>query len=80
MDWQEISGSWVLLPPQPAAIVHFLGGAFIATAPHVTYRALLEALVKAGYGAIATPFVNTSFNHRAIARDVLNRFEGDGLL
>ncbi len=75
VDWQEISGSWVLLPPEPVALVHFLGGAFVATAPNLTYRALLEALVQAGYGAIATPFVNTSFNHQAIARDALNRFE-----
>ena len=70
-----MSGSWVLLPPRPVAMVHFLGGAFVATAPHLTYRALLEALARAGYGVIATPFVNTTFNHRAIARDVLNRFE-----
>ncbi|MGJ3253883.1 MAG: DUF1350 family protein, partial [Elainellaceae cyanobacterium] len=33
MDWQEISGNWVLIPPRPTAIVHFLGGAFVATAP-----------------------------------------------
>ncbi|PSO91931.1 MAG: hypothetical protein BRC48_15245, partial [Cyanobacteria bacterium QS_9_48_30] len=24
MDWQEISGSWVLIPRHPIAIVHFL--------------------------------------------------------
>src|SRR3712207_8300559 len=36
--------SWVLIPPRPKGIVHFLGGAFVATAPHVTYRWLLEQL------------------------------------
>jgi len=74
MDWQEVSSSWVLIPPRPTAIVHFLGGAFIATAPQVTYRWLLEQLGRQGYAVIATPFVNT-LNHTAIARDVLNRFE-----
>jgi hypothetical protein len=74
MDWQEISGSWVLVPPRPTGIVHFLGGAFIATAPQVTYRWLLEQLGRQGYAIIATPFVNT-LDHSAIARDVLNRFE-----
>ena len=74
MDWQEISGSWVLIPPQPIGIVHFLGGAFLATAPQLTYRWLLEQLGKEGYTIIATPFVNT-FDHIAIARTVLNRFE-----
>ena len=74
MDWQEVSDSWILVPPRPKGIVHFLGGAFVATAPHVTYRWLLEQLGRQGYAVIATPFVNT-LNHTAIARDVLNRFE-----
>ena len=74
MDWQEISGNWVLVPPRPVAIVHFLGGAFIAAAPHVTYRRLLEFLAVQGYVIIATPFINT-FDHSAIAASVLNSFE-----
>lgn len=74
MDWQEVSGSWVLIPKNPRAIVHFLGGAFVATAPHITYRWLLEQLGGKGYVVIATPFLNT-LDHKAIARDVLNRFE-----
>ncbi len=74
MDWQEVSGGWVWLPRQPRGIIHFLGGAFVATAPQVTYRCLLEFLGKQGYGIIATPFVNT-LDHSAIARKVLNRFE-----
>ncbi|NEO40409.1 MAG: DUF1350 domain-containing protein [Moorea sp. SIOASIH] len=74
MDWQEISGNWVLIPNRPTGIIHFLGGAFIATAPQVTYRLLLEKLADQRYAVIATPFVNT-LDHIAIARDVLNRFE-----
>lgn len=74
MNWQEISGSWLLIPPQPLGIIHFLGGAFVATAPNITYRWLLEELGKEGYTIIATPFVNT-LDHLAIARNVLNRFE-----
>jgi hypothetical protein len=74
MDWQEISGHWVYLPHQPRAVIHFLGGAFVAAAPHLTYRLLLEALGKQGYAIIATPFINT-FDHRAIASDVFNSFE-----
>jgi hypothetical protein len=74
MDLQEVSGSWVLIPPRPKGVVHFLGGAFVATAPQLTYRWLIEQLARQGYAVIATPFVNT-LNHVAIARDVLNRFE-----
>ncbi|MDF5732720.1 MAG: DUF1350 family protein [Rhizonema sp. PD38] len=74
MDWKEISGSWVLIPRNPIGIIHFLGGAFVATAPHLTYRWLLEQLASKGYVVIATPFVNT-LDHSAIAKSVLLNFE-----
>ncbi|BAZ03691.1 DUF1350 family protein [Calothrix sp. NIES-3974] len=74
MDWKEIAGNWVLVPIRPRGIVHFLGGAFVATAPHITYRLLLEALAEEGYMVIATPFINT-FDHSAIAQQVLRNFE-----
>lgn len=73
MDWQEIHGNWVLIPPRPIALIHFLGGAFVATAPHLTYRCLLEFLANQGYAIVATPFVNT-LDHTAIARQVLRLF------
>ena len=75
MEWREISGGWVYLPPREIiGVVHFLGGAFVATAPHISYRSFLEHIGKAGYAIIATPFLNT-LDHLAIAREVLNRFE-----
>lgn len=74
MDWKEISGSWVLIPRNPIGIIHFLGGAFVATAPHLTYRWLLEQLASKGYVVIATPFVNT-LDHSAIAKSVLLNFD-----
>lgn len=74
MDWQEISGNWILVPNHPIAIIHFLGGAFVATAPQLTYRRLLEFLANQGYVVIATPFVNT-FDHTEIARSVLGSFD-----
>ncbi|MEL6580909.1 MAG: DUF1350 family protein [Cyanobacteria bacterium J06621_12] len=75
MEWQEISGNWVYLPPKEVkGVVHFLGGAFVATAPQVSYRSILEQISQAGFAIIATPFLNT-FDHFAIAREVLNRFE-----
>lgn len=74
MEWQEISGNWVIFPARPKAILHFLGGAFVATAPQLTYRWLLTSLAQQGYGVVATPFVNT-LDHTEMARDVLNKFE-----
>ncbi|NER32950.1 MAG: DUF1350 domain-containing protein [Oscillatoria sp. SIO1A7] len=74
MDWQEISGNWVYIPPRPKAIVHFLGGAFLGAAPHLTYRWLLEEIAGQGYAVIATRFIN-SFDHKTIAREVIESFQ-----
>ncbi len=74
MNWKEIRGNWVLVPRHPIGIIHFLGGAFVATLPHLTYRWLLEHLADRGYVIIATPFVNT-LDHVAIAQSVLRKFE-----
>lgn len=62
-----------MVPPHPKAIVHFLGGAFVAAAPQVTYRCLLEYLAEQGYAVVATPFVNT-LDHTAIAQQTLENF------
>lgn len=74
MDWTEIKGNWVLIPRNPIGIIHFLGGAFVATAPHLTYRWLLEQMASKGYVIIATPFLNT-LDHTAIAQSVLLNFD-----
>ncbi|MBC6478804.1 MAG: DUF1350 family protein [Hormoscilla sp. GM7CHS1pb] len=74
MDWQEVAGNWVLTPRRPIGIVHFLGGAFAAPAPQLTYRWLLEALAQKRYLVVATPFVQT-LDHNEIALEVLKAFE-----
>ncbi|NJL48845.1 MAG: DUF1350 family protein [Leptolyngbyaceae cyanobacterium SM2_5_2] len=74
MDWQEVVGNSILVPPYPRGIIHFLGGAFVAAAPSLTYRWLLENLASEGYLIVATPFINT-FNHQVIAEEVLITFE-----
>ncbi|ELS00323.1 Protein of unknown function (DUF1350) [Xenococcus sp. PCC 7305] len=75
MSWQEFSGGSIYLPPQEiVGVVHFLGGAFVATAPQLSYRSFLEQIGEAGFAIIATPFLNT-FDHLTIAKEVLNRFE-----
>lgn len=70
MEWQEIYGNWILVPQRPIAIIHFLGGAFVAAAPQVTYRSLLEHFAAQGYAIVATPFVNT-LDHTTIAQRVM---------
>jgi len=75
MNWEEISGHWVLFPArEPIAILHFLGGAFLGSLPNVTYRWLLQELAQEGYCIVATPF-EMNLDHQAISRNVLSRWE-----
>ncbi|MEO0407023.1 MAG: DUF1350 family protein [Cyanobacteria bacterium P01_A01_bin.135] len=74
MNWRDVRGNWILMPRNPKAMIHFLGGAFVAGAPHLTYRWLLEQLASEGYVVVATPFINT-MDHTAIARQVLLTFD-----
>ncbi|MGQ9866661.1 MAG: DUF1350 family protein [Pseudanabaenaceae cyanobacterium] len=67
MKWISVEEAWVLTPPRPRAVVHFLGGAFAAAAPQLSYRALLEFLAQQHCAVVATPFLNTDFDHRRLA-------------
>lgn len=73
MTWLEVEQNWVLTPPRARGVIHFLGGAFLGTSPHLVYQRLLEALAKAGFVVVATPFLNT-FDHRQIALEVYQSF------
>jgi hypothetical protein len=70
MEWRQIEENWVLTPNKPKGVIHFLGGAFFAAAPHVAYGRVLEQLAENDYAIVATPFLNNTFDHRQIARDV----------
>ena len=68
-------GNFVLRPPgdaRPRALVHFLGGAFVGAAPHLTYATLLQTLADAGYIVVATPY-ELRFDHLALCDDVVER-------
>ena len=58
----------------PRAVIHFLGGALVGAAPHITYRYLLEKLAENGFLIVATPY-NLSFDHLATCDEVLTKFE-----
>ena len=78
-DWEEIHGNWILSPKidndePPRALLHFLGGAIVGAAPHITYRYILERLAEKGYLIVATPY-KLSFDHLETCDNVITRFE-----
>lgn len=76
--WEELHGNFLLRPPleegAPRALLHFLGGALVGRAPHISYRYLLERLAAKGYLVVATPY-DLSFDHLSTCDDVISRFE-----
>jgi len=77
--WEEVGGNFLLRPPDhatnpPKAVLHFLGGAFVGAAPHLTYRYLLTGLAEKGFLVVATPY-NLSFDYAQTCDMVLERFE-----
>jgi hypothetical protein len=87
--WQEQSGNFVLKPDAestynqgnedgvlnpPLGVIHFLGGAFVGAAPHLTYRYILEGLVDAGYVVVATPY-RLNFDYVEICDSILSKFD-----
>lgn len=75
--WTFVGGNYILRPPastSPRAVLHFLGGAFFAAAPHIVYRTFLERLCSRGYVVVATPF-EIGFDYLSIAADIADRWE-----
>jgi len=64
--WQTDGHTWFLLPAQPRAVIHFLGGAFVGAAPQVFYSRLLEELARMGMAIVATPY-STDIDHAQLA-------------
>jgi len=66
MRFHPLKFGWLAVPPQPKAVVVFIGGAFFGTFPTVFYRGFLNVLHGLGYAVVALPFRFT-FNHWDIA-------------
>lgn len=76
--WEQREGNFVLRPrsktEEAVGVIHFIGGAFVGAAPHLTYRYLLETLCDAGYIIVATPY-KLDFDYVKCADEILDRFD-----
>lgn len=69
LQWRQVGECWIVSSPQPQAVVHFLGGAFVGSLPQIFFQGLLEGLARSGLGVIATCYT-TDPDHAQIARTV----------
>ena len=75
-QWETISGCYVLRPKgEPKAIVHFIGGAFVGAAPHISYRSFLDRLVARDYLVVATPY-DLSLDYLGLIAEIAELWTG----
>ena len=42
--WRNINSVWCVWPSRPSILVEMIGGSYLASTPHISYRNLLECL------------------------------------
>lgn len=74
--WESIAGQWVRLPDMmPWGVVHFVGGAALASAPQLCYDKLwADVCERSGVAVIATPY-DVAPQHDRLATKVGEGFE-----
>lgn len=76
--WYDMNDCQVLLPTSdkiPKAIIHFVGGFVVGSAPSLTYGTLLFALADRGYLIVATPYSPVVTNHDDLSLDIIQKFK-----
>jgi Protein of unknown function (DUF1350) len=87
LEWEKCSTpagtAWVLLPPlsvtKPTCVVHFVGGTFMGSAPHIWYCTLLHDLVRHTSCAIIATSIpitvtRSPLNHVRLSTQLLEQF------
>jgi hypothetical protein len=87
IEWEkcptDAGTAWVLLPPAsvqcPTAILHFCGGTFMGSAPHIWYRQLLHDLVRHTSCAVVATSIpvtlqSSPLNHIQLAKKIQRQF------
>ncbi|MEB3335492.1 MAG: DUF1350 family protein [Cyanobacteriota bacterium] len=69
----ELAPRRSLTPREGTGLVEFIGGSYLATTPHISYRRLLEALVARGWHLRAWSYV-PGFDHQSQANEAWRAF------
>ena len=75
--WIAKHGNYLLKPQNNKrvfGVIHFVGGAFVGAAPHLSYRYLLESLCDEGYIIVATPY-KLDFDYLKTCDTILEKFD-----
>lgn len=78
--WRQQGPIWTLSPAEaahrdPAPLIEFIGGSYLAATPQLSYRRLLEALARRGWTIHAWSYV-PGFDHQGQANEAWRSFRG----
>ncbi|MFM7514467.1 MAG: DUF1350 family protein [Cyanobium sp.] len=80
--WQQCGALWVVEPDprtdhRQGQSIAFIGGSYLAAAPQLSYRRLLEALAQRGWRVLVWSYV-PGFDHQAQANEAWRAFRNAG--
>ncbi|WP_269623120.1 DUF1350 family protein [Prochlorococcus marinus] len=61
--WRRINQTWCKWPANPTALIEMIGGSYLATSPHISYKKLLERLAKKNNAIHAWSYI-PNFDHQ----------------
>ena len=72
-SWKLLEDTWCCWPPQPIGMVEVIGGSYLGTTPHISYKLLLEGLIKRNFAVHAWRYV-PGLDHQAHANNAWKGF------
>ena len=71
--WRLIKQTWCNWPAKPIGLIEMIGGSYLATTPHISYKLLLEGLIKKNI-AIHTWRYVPGLDHQSQANEAWKEF------
>ena len=73
ISFRRIGKTWCNWPNKPVGLIEMIGGTYLATSPHISYRRLLEGLVMQNLAIHAWSYI-PGFDHQSQATKAWQSF------
>ncbi|ABX08656.1 DUF1350 family protein [Prochlorococcus marinus] len=71
--WRLIERTWCSWPPKPIGLIEMIGGSYLATTPHISYKLLLEGLTRRNIAVHAWRYI-PGLDHQSQANEAWRNF------
>ncbi len=66
--WRKIGQTWCNWPSKPTALIELIGGSYLSATPHISYKILLNALIRKNIAIHAWSYI-PSLDHQTQANE-----------